>query len=370
MGRRNFLTTLAAVTGAAVTGATVTQAPTIAHPISLAQLAQQKGLRFGANLGIPVPVADPALTAAFLKDWKMVVAGFYWDFIRPSADEFDFSMPDQWMQFAADHQLDFRGHPLIWYNANPSWLEGKFADAQVKASEMEKLLVDHITTVVKRYAGRVYLWDVVNEGIRTEDGDRDGIARRGWFNALGAEYIELAFHAAAEADPQALLFYNDEGQQLSGDSANTKRTATLKLLEHLKNRNVPIDGFGLQSHLWSIEQPIDQKALQQFLQDVADLGLKIIISELDVIDSRLPTDIHERDRLVAATYEAYLTLVLEQPAVIAINTWGVSDRQTWLSQTVPRSDGSAVRPLPLDHDLQPKPSWDAIARSLRQAAPR
>jgi endo-1,4-beta-xylanase len=368
MKRRDFLGALAA-SPAAIHSAAIPRT-TIAQFPKLSDRAQQKGILFGANLGTHLPFDDPALTTAFLNDWNMIVTGFYWAYIRPSADQFDFHVPDQFAQFATDRQLYFRGHPLIWYNANPTWLESRFADPRSNPQEMEQLLVDHIDRVVTRYAGQVYIWDVVNEGIRTEDGGDDGIARRGWFNALGADYIDLAFHTAAAADPQALLFYNDEGQQFVGELATAKRTATLKLLEKLKNRGVPLHGFGLQSHLWPIEYPVDLKALQIFLQDVADLGLKIIISELDVIDSRLPREIRERDRLIAEAYESYLNIALEQPALIAVNTWGVSDRYTWLSKTVPRPDGDPVRPLPLDRDLNSKPCWEAIGRSFDHASPR
>jgi endo-1,4-beta-xylanase len=110
--------------------------------------------------------------------------------------------------------------------------------------------------------------------------------------------------------------------------------------------------------------------LKAFLRDIASLGLKIMITELDVIDQKLPLDINVRDRIVARVYEDYLSVALDEPAMIALVTWGLSDRYTWLSWFRPRYDGSQVRPLPLDANLRPKLAWTAIARALDKAPMR
>jgi endo-1,4-beta-xylanase len=98
--------------------------------------------------------------------------------------------------------------------------------------------------------------------------------------------------------------------------------------------------------------------------------LKILITEMDVIDKKLPLDVVVRDRIVARAYEDYLSVVLDERAVIAVLTWGLSDRYTWLSEFHPRSDGARVRPLLLDTDLKSKLAWNAIARAFDSAPSR
>jgi endo-1,4-beta-xylanase len=129
--------------------------------------------------------------------------------------------------------------------------------------------------------------------------------------------------------------------------------------------------LGIQSHLNAQDEKgqarqFNPDKMQKFLNDVASLNLKIMITELDVTDQTLPSDINERDRLVAQTYEEYLSMVLPNPAVVAVITWGISDDQSWLSNFAPRSDGLPVRPLPLSDDLNRKLAWQAIAHSFDQ----
>lgn len=176
---------------------------------------------------------------------------------------------------------------------------------------------------------------------------------------------------AAEADPNAMLLYNDYSLDYDTNEDETKRNAVLRLLERLKSRGVPIHGLGLQAHLDGPDShQFNPVQMQRFLREVADLGLKIFVTELDVEDQTLPANVDQRDRIVAAAYEDYLSAILAEPAVIAVLTWGLSDRYSWLSEFKPREDGLPVRPLPLDVDLQPKLAWNAIARAFDQAPQR
>jgi endo-1,4-beta-xylanase len=103
---------------------------------------------------------------------------------------------------------------------------------------------------------------------------------------------------------------------------------------------------------------------------VADRGLKILITELDVLDDGLPADSAERDAAIADAYRLYLDTALAEPAVAAVITFGLSDRYTWLQEDYPREDEEPRRPLPFDDELQPKPAYDAVASALEQAADR
>jgi endo-1,4-beta-xylanase len=179
----------------------------------------------------------------------------------------------------------------------------------------------------------------------------------------------MAFHAAAEADPNALLVYNDWGVEFDTSYQDARRKSILKLLERLKSQGVPVDAFGMQSHV-RYDTNFNSKKLQNFLADVADLGLKILVTQMDVSDKNLPKDVNTRDRMIAGVYEDFLSVVLAEPAVIAVITWGLSDKHTWLSWNAPRQDGASVRPLPLDAQLNRKLAWNAIARAFDRAPKR
>jgi endo-1,4-beta-xylanase len=212
---------------------------------------------------------------------------------------------------------------------------------------------------------------VVNEAFKLADGRSDGLRNTPWLQFLGPDYVEIAFRTAAEADPKALLVYNDYGFDYDTREDEAKQTTVLKFLERLLSRKVPIQALGIQAHLRGKDRDkFNSRKLRAFLHDVASMGLKILITEMDVTDQKLPKDINERDRIVAGMYEDYLSVVLDEPAVIAVLTWGLSDRYTWLSQYAPRSDKAPVRPLPFDAQMQRKLAWNAIARAFDKAPKR
>ena len=160
------------------------------------------------------------------------------------------------------------------------------------------------------------------------------------------------------------MVYNDHRLEYDTSEEEARRTAVLKLLEHLKSRGTPIHALGMQAHLRGDETRFKAKKLRDFMRNVASLGLKIMITEMDVTDQKLPKNIDTRDRIVAGVYEDYLAVVLDEPAVIAVLTWGLSDRYTWLSSYKSRKDRALVRPLLLDAQLKRKLAWNAIARAV------
>ncbi|GAB1543045.1 hypothetical protein NUACC21_57190 [Scytonema sp. NUACC21] len=334
---------------------------------ALKQRAAAKGIIYGAAVEPEFFQSNTGFQASFVRDCGMIVPenALKWHELRPAPDKFNFARADWLAEFARTHGMLFRGHTLVWNHALPGWFK-EFVNRQ----NAEKILIEHITAVCKHYAGRMHSWDVVNEAIEPEVGRSDGLQNSPWLDFLGSDYIELAFQVAAEADPKAMLVYNDAGLEYDIPKHAAKRIATLKLLERLKKRGVPIHGLGIQSHLMAHESAFNPKKLRAFLSDVASLGLKILVTELDVIDKQLPADPTVRDRMVASKYEDYLSVVLDEKAVIAVLTWGLSDRYTWLSSFNPRSDGQPVRPLPLDSNLKRKLAWNAMARAFDQAPKR
>jgi endo-1,4-beta-xylanase len=342
------------------------QASLTQHPSTLKDLASAKGIIYGVESNAWDLAADPEMANAIVQQCAMLVDGsLKWDITRATPDRFTFDLPDWRAQFAQEKGLQLRGHNLVWHTNLPQWVLEK-ANPQT----VDRILIEHIQMIVRRYAGKMHSWDVVNEAIEPEDGRRDGLRRSPWFELMGEDYIGLAFQVAAEADPAAMLVYNDYGIEYGNADHEQRRVAVLQLLERQLSKGTPIHALGIQSHLIGDRTDFDARKFQRFLATVADLGLKILITELDVIDQNLPANIRQRDRQVAQIYQEYLSAALAEPAVIAVLQWGLSDRYTWLSEFFPRPDGRPVRPLPLDQRLRPKLAWEAIGRAFEQAPRR
>ena len=333
----------------------------------LSKRAAAKGLIYGAATQHQFLSSNPQFATYFAQECKILVTenGLLWNEMRPSPDRFDFSVGDRLATFAKTRGLLLGGCHLVWHNNLPDWFK-----QTVNRENAEQFLVKHINTVVKHYAGKMHYWVVVNEAIESTDGRSDGLRKSPWLEFLGPDYIDLAFRVAAKADPQALLVYNDYGLDYDRGYDEARRTAVLRLLERLKSKGTPIHAFGMQAHLLGDESSFNASKLKAFLRNVAGLGLKILITEMDVTDQKLPLDVVVRDRIVAKAYEDYLSVVLAEPAVIAVITWGLSDRYTWLSWFRPRADKAQVRPLPLDLDLRRKLAWNAISRAFDGAPKR
>jgi endo-1,4-beta-xylanase len=186
--------------------------------------------------------------------------------------------------------------------------------------------------------------------------------------SLGPGYIDLAYRTAAAADPAAMLVYNEYGLEGDNLDSSARRSAVLKLLSGMKARGVPVHALGMEAHLNG--NAIETAGLSSFLKQVAALGLKILITELDVEDKNMAANVGSRDATVAGVYQAFLATVLQEPAVEAVLTWGLTDRYTWLSQMAARSDGQSVRPLPLDSSLQPKQALWAMLDAFASAPKR
>ncbi len=159
----------------------------------------------------------------------------------------------------------------------------------------EKVLVTHIAAVAGHFRHRVMQWDVVNEAVEPGDGRSDGLRDSPWVKALGPRYVDLAFHAAAAADPGALLVLNETGLDYAAPAEASRRQATLELLATLTAHGVPVKALGVQAHLHAARADLDQRVIADFLGSVAALGLKIVITEMDVRDNGLPADPSARD---------------------------------------------------------------------------
>jgi endo-1,4-beta-xylanase len=332
----------------------------------LRDIAAARGLEFGAAIPWEELVGYPAYANLVTQQCGILVpeVELKWNALRPAPEEFDFRGADRLYAFAASHGMRFRGHTLIWERALPEWFI-----RVVNAQNAKSVMMRHISTVVAHFAGKIQSWDVVNEPIQLEDGRPDGLKVTPWLRFLGPEYIDLAFHTAHAADPKTTLVLNENWLEPENYAAETRRQAMLALLTQLKRNGVPIHALGVQSHI-SAEMQTTGPRFKRFLQAIEDLGLAIMITEMDVRDQRLPSNVAERDQLVAEQYRDYLFFMLQFMSLKTIMTWGLTDRFTWLARAHPRADGLPVRPLPYDADLNPKPAWEAIRRAFEKAPQR
>lgn len=335
-------------------------------PVSLRDAGARKNLSVGSAVSF-VQLQQPAFTRVLSEQASIVVSenDMKWESIHPEQDRFDFRKGDALVAFAAQRGQQVRGHNLCWHKQLPAWFQQVATPQNAVA-----LLRGHIAAVAGHYAGRIHSWDVVNEAIAVEDGRPDGLRNSIWLQLIGPQYIEIAFRAAAQADPHAILTYNDYDLEQDSPVHNAKRRAVLQLLTSMRERNVPFGALGLQSHLKVTGKPADWTRLHQFLEQLEKLNHRIFVTELDVDDTELPADIGERDRAVAELYGDYLKNVLRHRSVDAVLTWGLTDRATWLNSFDPRKDALPQRPLPFDSELKPKPAFHAMLSAIENCPSR
>lgn len=329
--------------------------------------ASKKGLYYGCALHAE-QLADEPFRDALIREANIVVheGALKWEWVHPEEDRYDFSAANSLVEFAAKNDMKVRGHTLLWYAVNPPWVEARLA-----SNPSERVFTDHIEKVAGYYRGRIHSWDVVNEALEPAEGHPDGLRIKSnpWFKAFGPSHIETAFYAARQADPNAMLFYNDYAVEAATSDNLRKRVALLRLCERLRAKRVPIDAVGIQGHLKAFREPFDERIFARFLADIRSLGLKVMVTEFDVADIGGPTDIVKRDAEVASLTRRFMDVLFDNPNTIGMLTWGLSDRYSWLSHPIWGADyrwpdGQLSRGLPLDGDLNRKPMWHAIAHSI------
>jgi endo-1,4-beta-xylanase len=308
---------------------------------------------------------DQRMLPLILNNFNLITLGkLKWGFVRPTVNDFDFSESDWMVQFCTEHGLAMHGHNLCWNAANPAWLAQTLTKAN--ASQM---LTTHIETVMKRYAGRISSWDVVNEPIATWMGRDDGLYKGLWLDALGASYIDLAFHAAKAADPNALRVLNIAHVEQGGSGSDVTRTFSVRLIEGLMQRGVPVQAIGFESHLSGAIPGESSASRARFVKSLRGLGLEVILTELDVDDTRVPGNISERDVVVADCYSGYLSSILPQARPKRVIFFSFCDSKNWIdgvaTREYTRRDGAAHRPGLFSRELASKPAYAAAVAAFQ-----
>ncbi|WP_334076841.1 endo-1,4-beta-xylanase [Paenibacillus sanfengchensis] len=278
--------------------------------------------------------------------------------VHPQEEVYTFEEADLLAAFARKHGMAMRGHTLVWHNQTTDWLfRDRQADPVSKDVLLERMRA-HIHTVVGRYKGDIYAWDVVNEVIADEGAELLRSSR--WLDIAGQDFIVKAFEFAHEADPDALLFYNDYNE-----SHPQKRDKIYTLVKQLLDRDVPVHGIGLQAH-WNLYDPALED-IRAAIEKYASLGLQLQLTELDMSVFRFDdkrTDLTEPTpellEAQAERYEAVFRLLKEyRNEITSVTFWGAADDYTWLNDFPVR--GRKNWPFLFDGGHRPKPAYDRIA---------
>jgi endo-1,4-beta-xylanase len=335
------------------------------RPDSLAAAAARLGILFGSAANPAVLKGDPAYAAAVAAECSLLVPEGVLKpaYTRADPNGFDFTDADRLAVFAAAHAMSLRGHTLVWYQSIPAWVPSALiAPADVRAEFLRE-----VTEPVRHFRGRMDSWDVVNEVINVPDAQPGGLRKSFWLEKLGPDYIAEAFVAARAADPGALLVINEYGIEADLPAHQAKRDALLGLLRALRRDNVPVGAVGIQAHLVA-GAPFDPAVFDRFLAAIHDLGLQVLVTELDVTDRTVVARNATRDSIVADTIAAFLAVALRYP-VTTVAAWGLSDRHSWLGGAGwgRRPDGLQPRGTLLDADLKRKAAYRAVRAAFEQA---
>ena len=331
-----------------------------------------------------------------------------WQLVHPreGKDGFDFGPGDAFVNFGLSNKMTVVGHTLVWHSQTPNWVfagtnppptnatanvaantnaaptnrfgRGRFGGGfggfggytgpRASREELLQRMREHIHTVVGRYKGKIKVWDVVNEALA--DGNGTNVLRNSlWLQIIGPDFIAKAFEFAHEADPDAILRYNDYGLENPA-----KRKKLITLIKSLQAQKVPVHAIGSQAHL-NVSITFDK--MDEALTEIATLGLPIHITELDVnsaaggqrgfganvADNAATTQgglVSDADKKLADAYAGIFRAFLKhRDSVKMVTFWGANDANSWRSQG---------KPLLFDANAQPKPAFDAVIAEAKKAA--
>lgn len=360
-----------------VAGLLASVAPVSAQPLPdgprLRDLAGPRGLLVGAALGDNFTSAG--MGAATYAAYTTVAAREFNFFTAENAHKFGrlhptdtppaytFTAADRYDTFARQAGGHFHGHVFIWYK------DTSIPDFVVNTTTRDGLLAilnDHIDTVGARYGPGTVVWDVVNEALQnsvaaTPSNWRDALRHPStdhWHNIIGDDYIELAFRRAAAVRAARghtyRLVYNDYGNE----SLSPKADAQYLMAQDFLARGVPLEGLGFQFHIGTATPSYAN--IRANFKRLSDLGLDLYITEFDTITGSGATDLDKQ----AALYHRVLDIALRNPHFRGFQTWGFTDRTSWLYTWSGNPLGDDVRPLPFTADFAAKPAYYAIQDAL------
>src|SRR5690606_1121508 len=316
------------LTSAISTGIAATSAQ--AAGSTLQDAAAESGRYFGTAIA-GSKLGDTQYTTIANREFNMVTAEneMKLDATEPNQNQFNFSAGDQIANWALQNGKRLRGHTLAWHSQQPGWMQN------MEGSALRSAMLNHVTQVASHYRGKVYAWDVVNEAF--EDGS-SGARRNSNLQRTGNDWIEAAFYAAREADPDAKLCYNDYN---TDNWSHAKTQAVYNMVRDFKSRGVPIDCVGFQAHFNS-GNPVPNN-YHETLGNFAALGVDVQITELDIAGSGTSQ---------AEQYRGIMQACLAVERCTGISVWGVRDSDSWRASDTPLLfDGNGNKKLAYDYVL-------------------
>lgn len=333
-----------------ITGAGAQLASAHPDPVPLRALAAGTGVRIGTAVDMAALADDTTYRRKVAREFNSVTAEnvMKWESVEPSRGTYDWGKADDLVRFARAHGQAVRGHTLVWHSQLPGWLTTGVADGSIGAEELRGILKAHITKEVKRYKGKIYEWDVVNEVFEEDGSLRDSI----WLRELGPSYIEDAFRWAHAADPKARLFLND----YNVEGVNAKSTAYYDLAKRLRAEGVPVQGFGIQGHL-AIQYGFPGQVAEN-LARFEKLGMQTAFTEVDV---RMILPVEEAKLAAQATYfRGLLDACVQARRCTSFTVWGFSDKYSWVPGVF-AGQGAATL---MDEEFGRKPAYVAVGEGL------
>ncbi|RIV41200.1 endo-1,4-beta-xylanase [Micromonospora radicis] len=324
---------ISAVVGLALAATSVVVASSASAATTLGASAAEKGRYFGAAVAAH-KLSDSTYVGILNREFNSVTAEneMKIDALEPNQGQFTFTNADRIVNHALSRGWSVRGHTLAWHSQQPRWMES------MSGTALRNAMLNHVTQVASYYRGKIHSWDVVNEAFA--DGS-SGARRDSNLQRTGNDWIEAAFRAARAADPGAKLCYNDYN---TDDWTHAKTQAVYRMVQDFKQRGVPIDCVGLQSH-FNPNSPYPGN-YRTTLSSFAALGVDVQITELDIEGS---------GSAQAETYRRVVTDCLAVARCTGITVWGIRDSDSW------RSGGT---PLLFDNNGNKKQAYNATLEAL------
>lgn len=338
---------------------------------ALRQLAEARGLRIGAAYKNGGGAGSYNTTLAREFNGLVGENNMKWGSLQATRGSYSFGDADAMVQYAQQNNMAVRGHTFVWHQQS-GFAANLPAQATVQATRdtMFKVMKSHITTVMQRYKGKIYEWDIVNEAVaRDSAGMRLGTGTSSSFWSLRTDapnhnwdFVDSAYTYARQADSSAFLVYNDYDCEGMGK----KSDLVFALVSRLKAKKL-IDGVGLQCHFYvpgtstgsNGAFPIDEMAAN--LRRLSELGLRISLTEVDM---RIPTPATAQNlEAQRQAYEKLIGLCLANPNCKTLFFWGLNDGQSWIPGQYPGQGA----PLLFDDSFRAKPAYDGVAAQLKDA---
>ncbi|MDO8492808.1 MAG: endo-1,4-beta-xylanase [bacterium] len=310
-------------------------------------------LKIGVAVAFSALVTDEDYRKLVLNEFSMITPenGLKPQFIHPQKDIYSFTEMDALVNIALKNDILVHGHTLVYAKSNPKWM------SKTPKEEREDIMIDHIKVVTAHFKGKVAEWDVINEPFSNKQVPyrnlQQGLENNIWYEAMGEKYIDLAFQTAHKTDPSAVLYLNDYGLERDGE----RWDALIGLIKRLKNRGVPIQGVGFESHVYGDGDYLNASILRAHMRTLAELGLKVRISEIDVTGDDPKEQVNQ--------YLIALDVCLQVSNCTGYSTWGVTDLygSTTRSDRYPQVFGTS---LLFDENLKAKPAYSALQERLRK----